>query len=108
MAPRVTATPAAVEMVERLTRQHGPLAFFQSGGCCAGSAPMCLGREEMPPGANDICLGEVGGAGFYVDRELYARWHQPRLVIDVAAGAAGGFSLEGPEDVHFVSRPQAQ
>jgi uncharacterized protein (DUF779 family) len=26
-------------MVRRLARKHGPLAIFQSGGCCDGSLP---------------------------------------------------------------------
>jgi uncharacterized protein (DUF779 family) len=40
MVERVLATDAALELIERLKRQHGPLMFHQSGGCCDGSAPM--------------------------------------------------------------------
>lgn len=108
MERHVTATAAALEMIERLAREHGPLAFFQSGGCCDGSAPMCLLAEEMPPGPNDLCLGTIGGASFYVDRDQYERWGKPEFLIDVGPGAAGGFSLEGLEDVHFVSRSPAR
>ena len=36
---RVTATPAALDMLATLRGKHGPLMFFQSGGCCDGSAP---------------------------------------------------------------------
>lgn len=50
---RVSATPAALELIDRLTEKHGPVAFF---------------------------------------------------LIDVAEGPAGDFSLEGLEDVHFVTR----
>ena len=42
MTERVSATPAAVALIEQLTAQHGPIVFFQSGGCCEGSGPMCL------------------------------------------------------------------
>jgi uncharacterized protein len=38
---RVALTPAAAELLVRLTDIHGPLMFHQSGGCCDGSAPMC-------------------------------------------------------------------
>jgi uncharacterized protein (DUF779 family) len=31
----VTATQAALEIIHRLEAAHGPLAFFQSGGCLA-------------------------------------------------------------------------
>jgi uncharacterized protein (DUF779 family) len=39
-APRVVATEAALAVVGRLRAEHGPLLFFQSGGCCDGSSPM--------------------------------------------------------------------
>jgi uncharacterized protein len=105
--PPVTATPEAVALLERLRAAHGPLSLFQSGGCCEGSSPICLAAGDLPPGPGDVLLGEVGGVGgvpFYVDAEQYRRWRAPRLLLDVGAGAAGGFSLEGLLDVHFVSR----
>lgn len=101
---RVSATAAALELIEQLTERHGPLAFFQSGGCCDGTAAICLAEGELPPGQNDLKLGEIGGSPFYVDAEQYERWDRPVFVIDVAPGEAEGFSLQGPEGVHFVSR----
>jgi uncharacterized protein len=103
-SPSVTATTEALEIVERLRRKHGPLAFFQSGGCCDGSAPICLCESDMPPGPGDVKLGAIGGAPFYIDSEQYQRWNAPRFLIDVSAGAAEGFSLEGLEGVHFLTR----
>ena len=100
----ISATPEALEVIERLRRKHGPLAFFQSGGCCDGTAAMCLTRGELLPSPNDVKLGAIGGSPFYVDEEQYERWGRPRFVIDVAPGAAEGFSLEGLEEVHFISR----
>jgi Uncharacterized protein conserved in bacteria len=104
MTQRVTATPEALETIERLKRKHGQLAFFQSGGCCDGSAAMCLTRGELLETDDDLKLGAIGGSPFYVDREQYERWGKPEFVIDVAPGEAGGFSLEGLEGIHFVSR----
>lgn len=105
--PGVTATPAAVEMIERLRAKHGPIVFHQSGGCCDGSAAMCLTAAELPPGPNDVQLGDIGGARFFIDEEQFKRWGRPEFVIDVAPGAAESFSLEGAEGVHFVSRSSA-
>ena len=99
----MTATPAAVEMVERLTAERGPLMFFQSGGCCDGSTPICLEEGELPPGPGDLLLGEVAGAPFYVDCEQYERWGRPQFLIDTGRGPAEGFSLSLP-DAHFVTR----
>jgi uncharacterized protein (DUF779 family) len=101
--PAVAATPAALEVIRRLETAHGPLAFFQSGGCCDGTSAICLKDGELPPAPHDVRLGEIGGAPFYIDAEQYERWGTPRFLIDVRAGAAEGFSLEGLEGVHFVS-----
>jgi uncharacterized protein len=102
--PAVRATPAALEVIRRLETAHGPLAFFQSGGCCDGSSAICLKDGELPAAPHDVRLGEIGGASFYIDSDQYRRWGEPRFLIDVAPGAAEGFSLEGLEGVHFVSR----
>ena len=101
---RLMATPRATDAVKRLTREHGPLAIFQSGGCCDGSLPLCLLAGELLPSPNDVLLGHVGGAPFYIDREQYERWGEPGFLLDVAAGAPEGFSL-GEPDGHFVSGP---
>ena len=102
--PAVAATQAALEVIRRLEGDHGPLMFFQSGGCCDGTSPMCLKRGELPLSPQDVCLGEIGGAPFFIDAEQYERWSRPRFLVDVADGAAEGFSLEGLAGVHFVTR----
>jgi uncharacterized protein len=102
--PPVGATPAALEVIHRLEAAHGRLAFFQSGGCCDGSSAICLKDGELPVALHDVRLGEIGGAPFYIDKDQYERWGTPRFLIDVAPGAAEGFSLEGLEGVHFISR----
>ena len=58
-------------------------------------------RASCCSGPNDLLLGEVGGAPFYIDAEQYERWNRPQLVLDVAPGPAEGFSLEGLDGVHF-------
>jgi uncharacterized protein len=102
--PAVGVTPAALEVIRRLEVAHGPLAFFQSGGCCDGSSAICFKDGELPAAPSDVLLGWIGGAPFYIDADQYERWGTPRFLIDVAPGAAEGFSLEGLEGVHFVSR----
>ena len=103
---RITATPRAAAMVGRLARKHGPLAIFQSGGCCDGSLPLCVLASELSRGPNDVLLGHVADAPFYIDAEQYDRWGQPAFLLDVASGAPEGFSL-GEPDAHFVSAPRS-
>jgi hypothetical protein len=99
---RVQATPEALELIERLAAEHGPLVFLQSGGCCDGSSPVCMRKGELLIGPNDVLLGEIGPAAFYVDHEQFERWGKPRFVIGVSPGAGDTFSLEGRDDLHFV------
>jgi uncharacterized protein len=99
----VTATQAALEAITRLEAAHGPLMFFQSAGCCDGGSPMCLKEGELPISPHDVRLGEIGGAPVYIDGQQYERLGQPGILIDVAPGAAEGFSLESSDSIHFVT-----
>jgi len=102
MAGRITATPAALEELERLRARHGDLVIHLSGGCCDGSAAMCLSAAALPPGPRDVLVGDLGPVPVVVDAELDARRNRPAFTLDVAPGAAGGFSLEALDDLHFT------
>jgi len=101
---RVTATPATLELIERLKREHGDLLFHQSGGCCDGSAPMCYPRGEFLIGDGDVLLGEIGGAPFYIGAAQFDYWKHTQLVIDVVAGQGGMFSLDNGTGRRFLTR----
>jgi uncharacterized protein (DUF779 family) len=102
---RVTATPAAHEAIIALCASRGePVMFVQSGGCCAGSTPMCYPLGELVIGEVDVLLGEVDGCPFYIDKRLDAAWHQDVFVLDVALGPPEGFSLGAGNGRHFVQR----
>jgi uncharacterized protein (DUF779 family) len=101
---RISATTEALDAIERLTAKHGALMLFQSGGCCDGSAPLCLHDGELMTGPNDRLLGRLGGMPVYIDEEQDRRWNHPRFVLDVAPGPASGFSLEGLDGIHFITR----
>jgi len=103
---RIEATPAAIEAIGRLRRKHGPIVLHQSGGCCAGSAPMCLAADELPPGPGDVVLGDVAGVPFLIDADLHDRLGAPEFTLDVADGSEDTFSLEGLEGLHFTTRPR--
>jgi uncharacterized protein (DUF779 family) len=104
MIARVTATPAALALIEKLERQHGALMFHQSGGCCDGSAPMCYPAGEFRTGDSDVRLGTIGAAPFYIGAAQFDYWRHTQLIIDVVPGRGGGFSLEAPEGVRFLTR----
>ncbi len=103
MAERVTATPAALALIAKLQAEHGVIVFYQSGGCCEGTAPMCLAQGELSVMPTDVCIGEVGGALFYMGRSQFEYLEHTHTTLDVAPGQGGMFSLEGPHDVRFVT-----
>jgi uncharacterized protein (DUF779 family) len=100
----VGATDRALAVLAALRAEHGELMLVVSGGCCEGSAPVCLRAGELLLGPGDLRIGEVGGVDVYIDREQYRRWNAPDLVIDAAPGPSDGLSLEGPAGVHFLIR----
>ncbi len=104
MVARVTATDAALALIEKLKAIHGPLMFHQSGGCCDGSSPMCYPRGEFRTGDSDVLLGEIGDTPFYMSKDQYEYWKHTQLIIDVVDGRGGMFSLEGPEGKRFLTR----
>jgi uncharacterized protein len=102
---KVTATKAALKLIEYLKTQHGELMFHQSGGCCDGSSPMCYPNGELIVGNADVLLGEIGGCPFYIGAQQYEYWQHTQLIIDVASGPGGSdFSLEGPQGERFITR----
>jgi uncharacterized protein (DUF779 family) len=101
---RVVATEAALRMIAELRESHGPLMFFQSGGCCDGSAPMCYPAGEFDVSDTDVFLGNLDGAPFYMGSEQFAYWEHTQLVIDVVAGNGGMFSLDNGTGRRFLTR----
>jgi uncharacterized protein (DUF779 family) len=101
---RVVATPAAVELIERLIVKHGAVIFHQSGGCCDGSAPMCFPAVEFMVGSSDVKLGTIAGAPFYMGEAQFEYWQNAQLIIDAVPGKSGMFSLEQPTGLRFLMR----
>jgi uncharacterized protein len=102
--PRVVATPAALQAIARLQAARGPVIFFQSGGCCDGSLPMCFVEGQLAISPRDVLLGEPGRCPFYIDHRQFEVVRHTQLVLDVAPGAPEGFSLAAENDAHFVIR----
>lgn len=104
MNDRVSATEAAVRLIQQLREQHGPVMFHQSGGCCDGSAPMCYPAGDFKVGRSDVLLGEVEGCPVYIGAAQWELWKHTALIIDAVPGRGAGFSLEAPEGMRFLTR----
>lgn len=101
--PRVRATGTARALIEDLRRRHGELLFYQSHGCCAGSAPMCFTVRELRLNADDRRLGEVAGVPVYASQAQCDYLAGLEMTLDVAPGDSGSFGLEDGSGQHFTA-----
>ncbi|MHB8508334.1 MAG: DUF779 domain-containing protein [Candidatus Dormibacteria bacterium] len=104
LAQRVVATPAALDAIRVVRAEHGPLMFFQSGGCCDGSLPLCFKEGELLIGNGDVLLGTLEGSAFYIDGSQDVAWGHPQLMLDTAPGSPEGFSMAAGPGRHFITR----
>lgn len=101
---RVAITPQAAEVVQQLISKHGEVIFHQSGGCCDGSSPMLLCKDDMYLDNNDILVGCVVGVNFYMSRDQFEYWKHTHLTVDIIEGRGASFSLEIPLGLRFMIR----
>lgn len=111
---RVVITAAAAALLGRLIEAHGPVMFHQSGGCCDGSSPMCYPDGDFIVGDRDVLLGVLDlqnagadGVPVWISGPQHQAWKHTQLIIDVVPGRGGGFSLEAPAGMRFLSRGRA-
>ncbi len=104
MPERVKITEAAEKVVEQLRAEHGPLLFHLSGGCCDGSAPMCLAQGDFLIGSRDLKLGTIADCPFYIAEDTFSYYRACEITVDVTPGRGASFSLEIPLDLRFLIR----
>ena len=101
---RVLALSPALALIGTLQAEHGRIMFHQSGGCCDGSSPMCFAEGDYMLGPEDVELGEIGGAKFFMSPSQFEYWRFTQLIIDVVPGMGGMFSLENGSGSRFLTR----
>jgi len=104
MTERVSATPAALALIEQLSAQFGPIIFFQSGGCCEGSGPLCMPANEFKPSPSDVRLGEIAGAVFYMGHSHIQFSENTHTILDAVPGSSGSFSLDCGTGMAFITK----
>lgn len=106
MGPKsIIASTEATDLLLRLQAQHGPLLLQISGSY--GVSVICLPLAELRLGARDLKVGEVSGTPVFMMLNEARYWDGTDIAINVAKGVGVGFSLEGPERVHFTLRKRA-
>ncbi len=99
---QVAITEKAAEVVRKLKEEHGEVIFHQSGGCCDGTAPMLIEKEDMYLDDSDILLGQLEGVNYYMSEDMYDIWKFTHITVDVTEGRGSTFSLEIPLGLRFI------
>lgn len=102
MHQRIAITEKATETVNQLKEKYGELIFHLSGGCCDGSSPMILEKEDMYLDDSDTLLGSLVDINFYMNQDQFEYWKHTHLTIDITEGRGSSFSLEIPLGLRFI------
>ena len=103
---QVAATQAALELLEEIQAQNGPVSFHHQGGYANGADTMCLPMGEMRTGDGDILLGVIQDAPIFVFGRGARDWDDRQFVLDAITGNCGGFSLDSGTGRRFFVRSQ--
>jgi len=101
---KVSATAEAIQLLDEIIADHGPVLFHQSGGCCDGSSPMCYPRGDFIVGDRDVLLGVIGDTPVYISESQFEVWKHTDLILDVVPGRGGMFSLDNGREKRFLTR----
>jgi len=99
---QVDISDKAAEVVRKLKDQYGEVIFHQSGGCCDGTAPMMIEKDDFYLDESDIFLGELEGVPYYMSEDMYEIWKYTHISVDVTEGRGSTFSLEIPLGLRFI------
>ena len=104
---RLSVTPTAVEVIEKLKELHGELVFNQSGGCCDGTAPMCYEKGDFYVPSRNVKLVEICGCEFFIDKDQFEYFKHSFITIDVKeekSAFGNSFSLEIDLGYQFITK----
>ncbi len=65
---------------------------------------MCYPQGDYLVAPDDVKLGEIGDAEFFMSRSQFEYWRYTQLIIDVVEGMGGMFSLENGSGLRFLTR----
>ncbi len=103
MVGRVSATASAVALIKKLQAQYGDIIFYQSGGCCEGSGPLCMPANEFKTSPSDVKLGVLQGAIYYMGHSHYQFCVNTHTILDAVPGSSGSFSIDCGSGFAFIT-----
>lgn len=105
---RVEVTDAATQVLGELIEEFGDVLLMQGGGCCDGSAPLCLRADEFTTSDQDVHVADLevpgGTVPFWQSEHQYTYSRHLFLTIDAEPGFGAEFSLETTLDMRLLIR----
>jgi uncharacterized protein (DUF779 family) len=100
--PGIVGSPAAVRLLEEMTRERGPLVIMLAGQCATSSVAAVRSRHGFFPHDDQTRIGKVAGCRVFADLRQIRMCPHRMIVLDVGwAGAAG-------EEPTFVTRAESE
>lgn len=102
--PKISVSPQAVEVIERVrSLRSGPLSFAIDGGCCEGTAPHLFDHYVVPPGQQPVAT--VADVPVYMTAAMCEIYQDAEVTIDVRDDEMSeAMSLECEFGLRFVLR----
>ena len=104
---RLSVTPDAALVIEKLKKEHGELVFNQSGGCCDGTAPMCYEKSDFYVPSRNVKMGENCDCEFFIDKDQFENFKHSHITVDVReekSAFGNSFSLEIDLGYQFITK----
>lgn len=100
---RLIASEQARQLLAELTVEYGELILYQGGGCCEGSAPLCVKKERYRLRNGDVNIGQISGVPYWIEGAMFDYWKNVQFEIHVQDGIGGNeYSLERLKNKAFV------
>ncbi len=98
---QLTITPDAERRLAKVRETRGEVAFKIDNGCCGGTTLLLIDASFL--GGGDVHVGEIGGAGVYVERPFADVYSSDSYHIYAREGGRdSGFSVEIPYGFKFL------
>jgi uncharacterized protein (DUF779 family) len=101
---RVWATPEAVDAIVHLRNQVGYNLMLRHVAGQEGPPEVRLATTSYPRGADDVCIGTVGGVQFLIDRQHDVALGCPDFHVDVTPTRLDDDSDGVRAEYHLISR----
>lgn len=102
MKEKFIITKNAIDLINDLEKENGKIIIYQGSGCCDGSIPLCLSKNDFKLGTNDILIAKSNDIEFYAHSSQNEYYSHLQLILDITDGNGSEYSLEFGTGKRFI------